>query len=38
VQVGQGADALGQHRGVDRHALCLCFRSPNWRTRSTGQA
>jgi hypothetical protein len=27
VQVGQGADALGEHRGVDRHELCLCFRS-----------
>jgi hypothetical protein len=38
VQVGEGADALGQHGGVDRHEGCLWFRLPNWRTRSTGQA
>src|SRR4029450_1267194 len=38
VQVGQGADALGELGRVDRHGRCLYFRSPNWRTRSTGQA
>ena len=37
VQVGERGEAPGQRPRVDRHGVPL-FRSPNWRTRSTGQA
>jgi len=38
IQVGQCRDALGQQNRVDGHDGVAFFRSPNWRTRSTGQA